>query len=211
MTEYKTLDPYLDKYFRGMQGFFLEIGCWDGIDHSNSFSLEQQGWRGLCVDPFPKNFAGRKADLCIQAISSNGEPRSWLKVGIDRRDGGEVSYFSGFEETVKAGRHWDLIREYCTYEIVQVETITMERLYEKYSLPSFIDFLSVDTEGAELEIFSGIDFDANRFGMIVYEHNENENVRKHLGSLLTRNGYTFVDNLGLDDVYAWKALYLWNL
>src|SRR5687767_9721047 len=39
-------------------GFFLDVGSADGTVHSNSKALEQRGWRGVCVDPFPTNMQG---------------------------------------------------------------------------------------------------------------------------------------------------------
>ena len=34
-------------------GFYLDIGCWDPIRHSNSYFFYLRGWRGICVDANP--------------------------------------------------------------------------------------------------------------------------------------------------------------
>ena len=39
-------------------GVFLDIGCNDGIDGSNSYFFEKQlGWRGACIEADPKTFS----------------------------------------------------------------------------------------------------------------------------------------------------------
>lgn len=213
------IETYLNHFFHE-PGFFLEIGCWDGELISQTAWLERaRGWSGVCVDPFPANFRRRKCRVVKravvgQALTPNPSPngrgeREFVRVSIDRRHGGDVSYFSGFRDAIKA--HWELIEQHCDYEIVQVETITMAELYATYSLPNYIEFLSVDTEGSELEIFESIDFNAVSFGLIVFEHNEDEIVKRRIGELLMENGYVLIDALRCDDVYLNKEIKKWKL
>jgi FkbM family methyltransferase len=195
-----NIEARLDALFPN-PGTFLEIGCWNGELISQTAYLEQsKGWVGVCVDPFPTGFENRTCRVCAKAISKDGLPRPFIKVSIDRRHGGDVSYFSGFKDSVKT--HWDMIREFCDYQEIQVETITMQRLYQEYDLPPYIDFLSVDTEGAELEIFQSIDFSICSFGMIIFEHNEDAETKRAIGEILESNGYTLLDSLRCDDIYV---------
>lgn len=199
-----SIETYLDRYIP-FPGTFLEIGCWDGELISQTAYLEREkGWTGLCVDPFPVHFEHRSCRVCARAVSSNGSPRTFIRVSIDRRDGGDVSYFSGFKDSLRA--HWELISKFCDYEEVQVPTITIDQLYRQYALPSHIDFLSVDTEGSELEIFESIDFSTLSFGLIVFEHNTDGYIKSRVGAILTSNGYRIIDALRCDDIYVKKAL-----
>lgn len=202
-----NIEPLLDE-FLPEQGFFLEIGAWDGEHFSQSLYLERKGWKGLCVDPFLRNFDGRTCELCPKAISSNGLPREFIRVTTDRRHGGDVSYLSGFRDSIRI--HLPTIQEHCEYQVISVDTITIVDLYEFYELPRYIDFLSIDVEGAEIEVFSGINFDQNRFGLITFEHNGDESARRHIGALLIAHGYERVPVIELkwDDVYTNRDL-LW--
>jgi len=207
------IEKYLEKFFN-KPGFFLEIGCWDGELISQTAWLERErGWIGVCVDPFARGFEGRGCTVVRKAIVSpspcpsdiplpQGERggREFVKVSVDRRDGGDVSYFSGFRDAIAV--HWDLISQFCDYEIVEVETITLEELWREYELPAHVDFLSVDTEGSELEIFESIDFDKWHFGLIVYEHNGDQFAKERIGELLRRAGYVCVEELRVDDVWV---------
>lgn len=199
-----NLEGFMDRIYGARTGFFLEIGCWDASNLSQTLYLEQQGWKGLCVDPFPRGFENRKCMICNKAVSSNGKDREFLWVTTDKRNGGDVSYLSGFKDSVNA--HLPFIQENCNYTETVVETITVPQLYRKYKLPSYIEFLSVDVEGAEVEVFSGFNLDYYRFGVITFEHNGNGNVQSYIGRLLERRGYRFSMTISLagfetDDVY----------
>lgn len=203
-TSQHGIESYIEKFFPE-PGFFLEIGCWHGQIISQTAYLERErGWEGLCSDPFPMGFENRTCKLCEKAISKDGAARTFIKVTIDRRDGGDVSYFSGFKDSVKA--HLPLIKEFCDYSEVELETITMEQLYLEYDLPDYIEFLSLDTEGAELEIFQSIDFDKYSFGLIVFEHNGSGQVKKDVRELLESHGYKLFKELVVDDIFLNQKL-----
>lgn len=203
-SQFQLIEKHLDSLFP-RPGTFLEIGCWDGELISQTAYLERaRGWSGVCVDPFPRNFGNRNCIVCARAISRDGQPRAFLKVTTDRRYGGDVSYFSGFKESVLRGINWPLIQEHCDYEEIQVETITIGQLYELYALPEYIEFLSVDIEGGELEIFQSIDFNRYRFGLIAFEHNMDQDVQGAIGAILGRHGYQLLESWMLDDLYIFS-------
>lgn len=204
MSSQHGIESYLDKFFF-RPGFFLEIGSWHGELISQTAYLEREKqWLGLCCDPFPKGFEDRNCMLCDKAISKDGKKRDFIKVSVDRRYGGDVSYFSGFKDTLKY--HWPVIKEHCDYEELEVDTITIDDLYKQYNLPQYIEFLSVDVEGAELEIFESIDFKKYSFGLIVFEHNGDEAVKKAIGKILILNGYSLYKSLSEDDIYKSQSL-----
>lgn len=202
-TSQHHIEKYINEYF-DKPGFFLEIGCWDGRHISQTAALEEHGWKGVCVDPFPQNFSGRRAILCNKAISGDGKDREFVRVTIDRRHGGDVSYFSGFKDCINC--HWPLISEHCDYEIVLVPTITINDLYIEYEIPAYVEFLSIDTEGAELEILKSMDFKTQTFGIVDFEHNENEVIQKEASQILKSHGYELIERLRVDDIYKHRIL-----
>jgi hypothetical protein len=180
--------PLFDK-----PGTFLEIGCWQGTHYSQSKELEDRGWTGICVDPFPYLFEGRKCKVIAKAVSKDGKPREFVKVFQDRRHGGDVSYFSGFKDSISF--HWPLIEEHCDYVHAPVETIR----FEDIGTPLHTNFLSVDVEGAEFEILSSIDYDKYSFDAIMYEHNGIDNGVK---DLLRSKGYYLYRRLEIDNIFV---------
>ena len=56
-----------------------------------------------------------------------------------------------------------------------------------------VDMLSLDVEGAELEVLRTLDFDKHQFGVIFYEADEHDPVKNvAMKTLLADNGYDFV-------------------
>lgn len=201
-----NIEKVLDRLFPD-KGFFLEIGCWSGEHFSQTAWLEhERSWTGVCVDPFPVNFENRPHTLlCQKAISLNGLPREFIQVSTDRRHGGDVSYLSGFTDTMSA-LHWEMVQEFCDYKTVIVETITFRQLCSLYKLPLWIDFLSVDTEGSELEVFQGIDYGVQHFGVITFEHNFDWNKRGAIARILSDNNYILYEEWEYDDIWANRDL-----
>ena len=108
-----------------------------------------------------------------------------------------LSIFSNNDEHAKARQ------AKTTY---MVNTISLIDLLKKHGAPKVIDYLSVDTEGSELDILSAFDFNQYRFNCISLEHNFTEN-REKLKLLLEQNGYKRVfEHLSKwDDWYIAKS------
>jgi FkbM family methyltransferase len=71
----------------------------------------------------------------------------------------------------------------------EVRTISLNDLLAKYDAPSEIDYLSIDTEGSELEILKNLDFSRYSFRVISCEHNFTA-AREEIKSLLEEHGYS---------------------
>lgn len=205
MTSQNKIEEHIKKFFTSSKDCtFLEIGCWDGETISQTAQLEREGWNGWCVDPFPRNFANRDCTLVTRAISKDGLDREFLKVHFDKRDKGDVSYFSGFKDNIKD--HLELIEKHCHYESIMIKTITIDDLYKKYKLPYHIHFLSVDTEGSEIEIFNSINFKVYTFSIIMFEHNGNQDTMLNIDKIMKLNGYKLYAHLDIDSIYINKDL-----
>ena len=71
-------------------------------------------------------------------------------------------------------------------------------------LPDVIDYLSIDTEGSELEILQTFDFDAYKFRLITVEHAGEKEKREKICSLLESKGY----NRWLPILSRWDDWYI---
>jgi hypothetical protein len=82
-------------------------------------------------------------------------------------------------------------------------TISLNDMLEKYNAPDHFNYLSIDTEGSELEILRAFDFQKYKIDVITCEHNYAEN-RNAIYSLLTRHGYErkYEDISQFDDWYV---------
>jgi len=85
-------------------------------------------------------------------------------------------------------------------------TITLNDLLEKTNSPLFIEYLSLDMEGSELEILKSVDLKKYTFGLIDVEHNYVEPRRSQIRELLTSNGYHYVRENKWDDSYRHNSV-----
>src|SRR4029079_14501602 len=44
-------------------GYYVDVGSSDGEFISNTFLLDQMGWKGVCIDPFPQNRRRRTSQI----------------------------------------------------------------------------------------------------------------------------------------------------
>ena len=177
-----------NSYYRS--GFFVDIGASDGVTASNTYLLEKfYKWQGICVDPNPvtlKSMCGARdtivSDLCVynesgkilpfKYLGDQSEFYGWnLRSGID----GLVSK----DMPVKMNDH-------------KVFTITLTDLLELYKAPNKIDYISIDVEGSEIEVLTGLDFSKYDVKMFSIEY-ENEENRAKIDWIMSRNNYNRVD------------------
>ena len=88
-------------------------------------------------------------------------------------------------------------------KIIDVKTITLTDLLDSAKSPKFIEYMSLDTEGSELEILKSNDFKKYNFGVIDVEHNFIEPRRTEIRKLLEKNNYKFNFENNFDDNYIW--------
>src|SRR4051794_26912627 len=157
-------------------GYFLDVGSADGFLNSNTWALEQRGWTGICVDPFPSNMAGRTCQMFPDAVDGEGGKKVQFTQAGEL--GGISNYLDRWKDVVKDAR------------TVELTTVTLGDILRRAHAPSFIHFMSLDIEGAELEALRGFPFDQYKLGSIAVEHNGEEPKRSQIEQLLKSKGYS---------------------
>jgi FkbM family methyltransferase len=184
-------------YDNKQNGFFVEIGASDGVDLSNTWYLEKSfNWRGICVEPIPRQFdklvKNRPNSFCCDLAVYNV---SDLTVEFDIANNSDL--FSGINTHIDS--HKGFVDQSKT--VVNVKTISLNDLLEKYDAPTFMEYLSLDTEGSEYEILRTFNFNKYTFGLIDVEHNFTEPRRTDIRNLLLANGYVYIGQNKWDDMY----------
>lgn len=168
-------------------GFFVEAGACDGVFLSNTLLLERNyGWTGICAEPNPhyynnlcKNRKCFVTDLCL--YSESGKE---LMFSFDEGYGGVIDHFM---EPSRQNRRLSANKNI-------VKTISLNDLLEKFNAPLEIDYISLDTEGTELEILNTFNFDKYNVKMFTVEHNiqfrsDEDKYLKELIKLFKEKGY----------------------
>jgi FkbM family methyltransferase len=165
-------------------GYFVEFGAADGVKLSNSYYLERAfRWNGIVAEPHPRFFEratqNRRCHVSERCVYSRSDEILTFNVAqkgelsrldiINPRDGHE------------ARRDADAVA-------TQVRTISLNDLLTLYKAPRRIDYMSVDTEGSELEILEAFDFDRWKVRAFTVEHNHTPAEAK-LDALFAARGY----------------------
>jgi FkbM family methyltransferase len=179
----------IGKMFPGVtNGFFLDVGSGHGTIGSNTKALEELGWTGICVDPFPTHMEGRTCRMEKVVVSS----ASGQVVKFHTHSG-----LGGIADTLGKWKE-----EAAKSPAVELTTTTLGEVLAAANAPSFIHFLSLDIEGAELDALRGTPLDKYRFGAMAIEHNDEEPKRTDLLKFLESKGYRRVHTFKQDDFYA---------
>ncbi|HEX8029054.1 MAG TPA: FkbM family methyltransferase [Vicinamibacterales bacterium] len=179
------------KMFPGVtNGYFLDVGSGHGTIGSNTKALEDLGWSGICVDPFPTHMEDRRCQVQKVVVSSV----AGQSVQFHTHAG-----LGGIADTL--GKWKD---EASKSPTVAFTTTTLGAVLDAAKAPPYIEFLSLDIEGAEFEALKGVPFERYRFGAMAIEHNDEEPKRTDILKFLESHGYRRVHTYRQDDFYAAK-------
>jgi len=179
-------------------GFFVEFGATDGIKFSNTRALETRlGWNGILAEPahvwYPalrRNRACFIDDRCVW--TTTGETLTFNQPAIAAHS--TIDAFS--EGDNLAGTRAEGQR----YEVT---TVSVNDLLAHWNAPRRIDYLSIDTEGSELDILQALDFGTWEIRLLTVEHNHTPK-RQEIHDFLASKGYRrkFETLSNVDDWYV---------
>ena len=163
-------------------GFFVDFGATNGTTMSNSLILERNfDWTGIVAEPNPvfhDNLArSRTCHISHKCVhSSSGDTMDFIMAARPM--------FSRLEAASDG-------LEFAAGGIdnrIAVDTITLNDLLDEHAAPDVIDFISIDTEGSELDIMANFDFSKRHVRLFAIEHNHEER-RDDILALMTAQGY----------------------
>ena len=185
-------------------GYFIDIGAFHPIVHSNTYLLYTEGWRGLNIEPNPEYIeefkTQRPDDVTINAAIS-GEP---AKLAYHRFSNGLLNGFYGPDIVaihVANGQ---------TYlGSVEIACISVAELLTHVKTAD-IDLLNIDIESMELAVLSAWDWINRRPKIICVEiHSDTiPNVlQSNVSSLLMTQGYLLVSRIFQSAVFVDGAVW----
>ena len=166
-------------------GYFVEFGATDGVLLSNTWLLEKHfGWQGICAEPNPKLFERLQQNRgCILS------PACVYRTTGERMRFVLADAYGCLVDLGKYDQHVDKRNAYAAVgDVIDVTTTSLMDLLDQQEAPAVIDYLSIDTEGSELEILQGIDWSRYQFRCITVEHNFTAQ-RQGIQALLDSQGY----------------------
>lgn len=181
------LDIKLTPFLNFRNGYFIEAGANDGLSQSNTAFFERYlGWRGLLIEPIPAlaarcrvNRPKAKVEQCA-LVAADFERRT-----VDIQYCNLMSVVNGARGSPEADRaHVETGLKFLalgekTYT-VSVPARTLQEVMQQHNI-SHVDLLSLDVEGYEAAVLTGIDFTAVAPRYILVEANDPASIEAVLG------------------------------
>lgn len=170
-------------------GYYVEVGANHPKSGSQTWHLEELGWEGLLIEPLPKYCEllrkERKGIVVQYACSSIENQNKVLRLLV-----------AGGHSTLNAD---PIARGTQTEQTVEVRCKTLDSILEENNAKVGFDFISIDIEGHEMEMFKGFSLAKWRPRLVLLEDHVT-NHRKH--DHMKANGYHLILRTGLNSWYV---------
>ena len=154
------------------EGFYVEVGAYDGVGFSNTYFFEAVGWTGLLIEPVPELYraclSSRPFSRVINTVVGKEETGQSVEFSVAEGDGGvgTLSFFGENPQQLKR-----IHKEGGVVRTIDVPLVSLNRLLEDHR--GEIDFISIDVEGKEMDVLQGLDLERFRPRVLVIEDNSN--------------------------------------
>ena len=197
-----------EAFFHDMKdGVFVDIGAHNGVTFSNTLFFEKDlGWTGLCIEPLPEVFnqlTENRTCKCIHGCVANSPKDALFFRAATPVIGTEM--LSGLVKTYDPAHYQRLTHEINqTGGQLQVLTVNCFVLNDllQYNKIDHVNFLSIDTEGSELEILESIDYDKYTIDVISVEDTYYDS---RFIPFLEKKGFKFVRRTNQDLIFVNSA------
>ena len=204
-----NIDKSLIDIINKRNGFYLEVGAYNGISESVSLRFEKElKWSGLLIEPNPLHFKylkkNRSNNICLNFICLSKEylnKKLYIKnlnLMSHIVDDKNKIYFKDYPiERINLLAKEANLGNFKSYEC-KIEML--ENIFEKFNI-NIIDLAIIDVEGSELELLKGINFEKIK---INYFCIESYNFEK-LNQFMINKNYEFLKKLHRED-YVFKRI-----
>ncbi|HBL10723.1 MAG TPA: hypothetical protein DD379_04830 [Cyanobacteria bacterium UBA11162] len=160
-------------------GFYVDVGAWCPDTLSNTYFFYQLGWSGVCIEPNPDLIElyklVRPRDTLLNMAVSNFE--------------GEANLFTTPSTVLNSLNRREDVHE----SSLVVKVRRLESILDELKAPKEIDFISIDTEGTEIQVLEGLNLDKYRPRLISVEYNTTSIINTELQPYLIAKGYSVIN------------------
>ena len=194
-----NLDEKLEKFLNYNNGYFVELGANNGFDQTNTLYFEKyRGWRGVLVEPTlhnylfcRKNRSSENKFFC-NACTSFEYKEKFVEIIYSNLMSAPVGLESDIDNPLKhASEGKQFMQPFEENVSFGAVAKTLNQILIEAEAPNVIDLLSLDVEGAEIEVLKGIDHNKFKFKFICVENRDFEK----LNQLMEQWDYVFIEKL----------------
>ena len=192
-------DFLVDKIFKGKtDGYYVEIGCLDGVEFSNTYYFEKKGWTGACLEAH--------SDF-IATLKKNRPTASIVHCAVGEADKESVTFYankigslSTLDKSEEERWKTDFKEYFHGFEEQKIPMKTLTTIFKELKVGA-IDFVSLDIEGYEVQALTGLDFDTFKPTIFIVEY-KNEAHQNGVNTILFKNGYSYLARIGCNLFYS---------
>lgn len=156
-------DLILKRLFNKQDGFYVDVGAHHPRRFSNTFLFYKKGWKGINIDAMPGSMKlfkeQRSRDINLE-----------IPIAKEHK---ALTYFQFNEPALNTFCHELALSRKEPYRIIEkqsMEAFPLKEILEKHlTKGQFIDFLSVDVEGLDLEVLQSNDWSRFRPKVVLVE------------------------------------------
>jgi FkbM family methyltransferase len=149
-----------------LDGFFIEVGAFDGYHYSVTYALECAGWSGLLIEAIPERVQEcrerRRRSRVVHAVLGATPGHEIPFTVTDDEYGGMFSHTQATAGSQKK-------RAGGGERTVPVPMTTLDALLTEH--PGDTDVAVVDVEGSEMSVLRGFDLERHRPKIVLIEDN----------------------------------------
>lgn len=191
-------------FFKDVEnGIFVDVGAHDGKTCSNTLFYEESlNWKGICIEPLPDVYNllinNRKCLSLNYAIcNENTDNKEFLELK------GHSEMISGLLECYDQ-RHLQRVHREInefggSFKIIKVKTKMLKDILFDNNIEE-IHYLSIDAEGAELDILKSIDFSKVFIHVLDIENNFSDTFYI-IKNYLEDKGFTNCFSISFDEIF----------
>ena len=168
---------YLNYFGYPSNGYFVEVGAYDGEFVSNTSCLSDHGWKGLYIEPIYEFYL-----KCLKRHDKNDVIVANVAIGLEEK---EIKIYKGDtlstlnESQVNRYKEIDWA-QHISFSETTCDQMRLDSLMEKLEVPKNFDILVVDVEGKESEVFKTFELDEWNPKMLIVElEDEHESFQKY--------------------------------
>ena len=195
-------------------GFFVEVGAYDGYRWSNTLSLINNGWGGAFIEPIP-----RYADSCRKRYENNKKIKTYeCCIGWENIKDKKV-YLGGpctttLESMVELYSKTDPGDNHNLNKYITAPMYTLDTFLEENEIKENFEVLVIDVEGAEWDILEKFSINKWKPQMAIIETWETCTIPKKyeyaqetfpkINKLFTDNGYKHIYGDEVNSIWVLK-------
>lgn len=194
---------YLNHFEYKTDGYFVEVGGYDGIQFSNTYGLAKIGWGGIIFEP--QNYIFEK---CVKNYKNYPNVKI-EKCCIGNYNGNIDLYIAGplttnSKEMVEYYKIQDFSKGLFMGDIYPVSSkiYKLDDMLEKYLCPIRFDILVIDVEGTELEVLKGFTIDKWKPKMMIIEVNENHLYKNEINEFIGKYNYKKIQEDSINSIFV---------